>query len=70
MELEIRYNTLRWALWTALLLVRHPTIIIVNQQYMADKVQFVLEDVLDEAAYLVRKGIFSQGELQQQMKKR
>jgi len=37
---------------------------------MADKVQFILEDVLDEAAYLVRKGIFSQGELQQQMKRR
>lgn len=37
---------------------------------MADKVQFILEDVLDDAAYLVRKGIFTQGELHQQMKRR
>lgn len=37
---------------------------------MADKVQFILEDVLEDALYMVRKGVFSQGELQQQMKRR
>jgi hypothetical protein len=37
---------------------------------MADKVQFTLEDVLSDALYLVKKGVFSQGELQQQMKRR
>lgn len=37
---------------------------------MADKVQRILEDVLQESIYLVKKGVFTEGELKRQMTNR